>query len=240
MGQAASTPRARRRAKTTARIVETGLRLVTEGGFEALTMQRLAGELDYAAGALYRYFPSKDALLLAVQLRVSELLATDLAERAAAVDALDLSADRRALVQLLVAARVYATLPERRPAHAALLARWLGSPDLLVDTEEARPRVPRLLALFSAVPSAFAAASAAGALAEGDPMRRAIALWAALQGAAQLRKLDRFEVDAVRAGPLVDELLRALLIGWGAAPEAYEDALSRARAIVPDGEREER
>ncbi|MCA9555215.1 MAG: helix-turn-helix transcriptional regulator, partial [Myxococcales bacterium] len=60
------TPAARREARRQA-IVDEALALVTEGGFEALTLQRLAGRLGYAVGALYRYFPSKEALLAALQ-----------------------------------------------------------------------------------------------------------------------------------------------------------------------------
>ena len=54
------TARAKRREETSAAIVEAALAIVTEEGFDALTMKRLADELGYAIGAFYRYFPSKE------------------------------------------------------------------------------------------------------------------------------------------------------------------------------------
>lgn len=229
-------PRARRRAKTIGRIVDASLRIVTEDGFDSLTMSRLADELDYAAGALYRYFSSKDALLLAVQLEVLQRLAQEMQAWGETLDVEGESDEVASLARVLVHTQAYATLPVRRPAHAALLARWLGLPELLVETDIARERVPQLVGLFSAVPAAFAAAAASGALEAGDAMRRTIALWSAVQGAAQMRKLARFGVDALEPEPLVAELTRALFRGWGADPDVYARALELAAQVVPAGD----
>lgn len=45
------------------RVLEAALQLVDEQGLDALTMRRLGAELGVEAMSLYRYFPSKDALL---------------------------------------------------------------------------------------------------------------------------------------------------------------------------------
>ena len=58
--------REKRREATIERIVDTALHLLETEGYEGLTIQRLAKELGYAVGALYRYFRSKDALLVAL------------------------------------------------------------------------------------------------------------------------------------------------------------------------------
>lgn len=231
------TARAKRREATTAAIVEAALAIVTEEGFDALTMKRLADELGYAIGAFYRYFPSKDALLLAVQRRVLELLAEDLAEARRRVDAHlsgePASAEVSALARIVALARVYETLPTRRPAHFRLLSRWLGEPEPLVRTEAAAPMLPTLLALFGGVPALLAEAEAAGALRQGDAVRRGNLLWSALQGVLQLRKLDRFGVEAFRPGPLAQELYRSLLLGWGADAAHVDDALALAARLGP-------
>ncbi|MBX3272083.1 MAG: helix-turn-helix transcriptional regulator [Sandaracinaceae bacterium] len=229
--------RAKRRAETTERIVQTALRVVTEEGFDALTMKRLADELGYAAGALYRYYPSKDELLLAVQRRVLEALAADLGEaergaRAAITRGRSVPAPVAALTPLLAAVRAFVTLPERRPAHWLLLARWMGDPEPLVATEVAAPVLASLLALFAQVPVLFEEAVAGGALAAGDGARRVLALQAALHGALALRKLDRFGLDALRQEPLIDELCRALFVGWGATDETFADAWRRAKKLA--------
>ena len=60
------TPRARRRDANHARILDAAMELVAEGRLEALSMGRLAEAAAYTPGALYRYFPGKDALLAAL------------------------------------------------------------------------------------------------------------------------------------------------------------------------------
>ena len=60
----------RRRKERSDRVLDAAMRLLVEEGAHALTIQRLAHDLDYAVGALYRYFPSKDALLADLQRKV--------------------------------------------------------------------------------------------------------------------------------------------------------------------------
>ncbi|MEQ9076936.1 MAG: helix-turn-helix domain-containing protein [Sandaracinaceae bacterium] len=237
------TARAKRREETSAAIVEAALAIVTEEGFDALTMKRLADELGYAIGAFYRYFPSKDALLLAVQRRVLELLAEELAEARRRLDAHlarePASEQVAALARIVALAQVYETLPTRRPAHFRLLSRWLGEPEPMVGTEAAAPAMPVLLALFGSVPALLVEAEAVGALRPGDVSRRGNLLWGALQGVLQLRKLDRFGVDAFRPGPLAQELYRTVLLGWGADPARVDAALALAAEVLTVQMREE-
>lgn len=49
--------------RTEAAIREAALRLIARLGYEALSMRRLAAEVGLAPGALYRYFPTKQAIL---------------------------------------------------------------------------------------------------------------------------------------------------------------------------------
>lgn len=53
-----------------ARTVATALELLDESGLDALTMRRLATALDVQAGALYRYFATKQDLLTAMAERM--------------------------------------------------------------------------------------------------------------------------------------------------------------------------
>ena len=223
--------REERRQQTTAAIVDAALAQVEGEGFEALTMQRLAHELGFAVGALYRYFPSKDALLLAVQRRVVEQLGDDVTLALSRVDAharrARLSSSSSSLLRLLAAVQTYRALPGRRPHHFAMLSRWLGDPRPLVDTAAALPHVPALLALLHPVAGLIDDAVDAGALAPGPSERRLVVLWGALQGVLQLQKLARFGVAALETDPLVDELTRALCRGWGADPPLVDDVLRR-------------
>ena len=48
------------------RVVRAALELGAEGGYDAVQMRDVATRAEVALGTIYRYFPSKDSLLLAV------------------------------------------------------------------------------------------------------------------------------------------------------------------------------
>ena len=51
------------------RVIRAALDLGAEGGYEAVQMRDVAARAEVALGTIYRYFPSKDALLLAVMVQ---------------------------------------------------------------------------------------------------------------------------------------------------------------------------
>lgn len=217
--------------------METALGIVTEEGFAALTMQRLASDLGYAVGALYRYFPSKDDLVVAVQRRVVEEVHVDVRRALELADsrlgrARSVGEREASLVRLLVALRLYESLATRRPAAFRLLTLSIADPRELVSTEAGARILPSVAALFREVSSLVERAQEVGALGPGDPDRRTVALWAALQGAMQLRKLGRFGVAGLEPGALSAEVLGGLLGGWGASEEAWRDADRRSLVVV--------
>ncbi|WP_053206186.1 TetR/AcrR family transcriptional regulator [Jiangella muralis] len=56
--------RARRQRATRGEIVEAGLRLFDERGYEAVTMEQIAADAGVSRRTLYRHFPTKDRILL--------------------------------------------------------------------------------------------------------------------------------------------------------------------------------
>src|SRR3990172_3798686 len=54
----------RRKAETRALLVEAGLRVFAERGFELATLDEVALAAGFTKGAIYRHFPSKGAFLL--------------------------------------------------------------------------------------------------------------------------------------------------------------------------------
>jgi AcrR family transcriptional regulator len=63
-------------ARTEAAIRGAALRLFARYGYEALSMRRLASEVDLGAAALYRYFPNKQAMLFSLlKTHMEEVLA---------------------------------------------------------------------------------------------------------------------------------------------------------------------
>lgn len=225
----------RRRAETTARILDAAERIASEDGVEALTMQRLGAELGYRAGALYRYFPSKDALLAALLVRIVREVgamvrdATTEAEGIAARARRPLSAHARALMPLVLTARGYLALADARPAQMALLVRALAAPRPVIDDASAAALAKEALLLLRDASSAFGAARDVGALDAGDDVQRVALLWTSLHGVVGNRKLARFEMAGLTPPALVSELVRTLLIGWGARRADVDDCFDRAQ-----------
>src|SRR5438876_8814514 len=61
---AADSKRARNQAARRQRVIEAAMALASEGGYDAVQMREVAADADVALGTLYRYFPSKDHLLI--------------------------------------------------------------------------------------------------------------------------------------------------------------------------------
>ncbi|NSL42866.1 TetR/AcrR family transcriptional regulator [Streptomyces sp. 8P21H-1] len=80
MSSSSSPPRGRRPRIDRARTLRTALDLLDRSGLDALTMRRLADAMDVQAGALYRYYATKQDLLMAM----AEHMVGGVAEAAAA------------------------------------------------------------------------------------------------------------------------------------------------------------
>ncbi|WP_236516435.1 TetR/AcrR family transcriptional regulator [Sandaracinus amylolyticus] len=227
------TARVRRREAKAERILDAAEGILEREGHEALTMQRLAAELELTVGAAYRYFASKDAIVAALQRRVFEGLAADLERAIAEYEAAHPRASRvGALSRVCVVARVYATLPERRPTHARLLSRMMGEPRNVLPEGFGEANAQVAMTLAGSGVRELASAREAGALGAGDDLERAILLWTSLTGLAQAKKLERWGVPGLDVDALTERLVVTLLVGWGAEPARAREALARAAEIV--------
>lgn len=231
-----STPRQQKREVTFDRIIQAAMQALAKGGLDSLTMQNLATELGFAVGALYRYFPGKGSLIVAVQRRIIETIHEELVAALTRADAhlarsADLDRRRAALVRLWVAARVYESMAKHRPTEFGLLSMTLGDPRQLVKDDDASQLVPSMAQLFELVGTLFSSAAESGALSPGDPAKRTLVLWTSVQGALQMRKLERFSFGALKASALLDEAVSTLLIGWGATADDTRAMQGRARSL---------
>jgi len=64
------------------RLYATAIRLIAQRGYEATTLRDIARAADVSVGLLYRYFPSKQAVIIALY----DELSADFAKRAASMD----------------------------------------------------------------------------------------------------------------------------------------------------------
>ena len=67
---------------TRARLYETAVRLIGERGYEATTLRDVAKRSGVSAGLLYRYFPSKRSVVLALYDQLSDTFARDATDMA--------------------------------------------------------------------------------------------------------------------------------------------------------------
>jgi AcrR family transcriptional regulator len=111
--------RTRLRAETVTEIKDSARRLLVAGGPTAISLRAIARDLGITAPALYRYFASLDALVLAI--------VTDLFEdlRATIADAAAEHADEEPLMRIRHMARAFRYWSLARPAEFALM---FGSP----------------------------------------------------------------------------------------------------------------
>ena len=211
-----------RRAGRREQILDAAMALLEREGFAALTVTRLAAELGQSLGALYRHFPGKAGLLVALQLRGIGGLRREV-DAALAAERKRLVSKRAparvaALALVLAALRPFVEGWRRDPTRHRLLDGLLSAPDLLLEDHELREVNAALAPLLEAVAAALEAAVSVGALEPGDGELRARVLWAALHGLDHLRKRDRGEPKRLRSPALAAATLEALLRGFGARP----------------------
>jgi AcrR family transcriptional regulator len=113
--------RARNQAVRRKRVIEAALGLAAGGGYDAVQMRDVAERADVALGTLYRYFPSKDQLLIAA---LGEW-ATELERRLKQRPAVGETPADRVIDVLHRATRVL----ERQPRVTAAMVTALSSPD---------------------------------------------------------------------------------------------------------------
>lgn len=233
MIQDAPVPRQRRRKANRERILEAAAEIVFAEGVEALSIKRVADAADYTPGALYRYFPSKDALLAAVVVRIIEELAADLAGSSAPG-----GPPLRRVVELCLAYRDFA---KRQPHAFGLLSELIAKPRVLIEVPEDASTVGAAVArALAPLGAALEEAVGQGELRPGDGQERAVLLWAGLQGTLQLRKQERVARDLIDADALTGAMLETLLIGFGAEPHRVAALLKEPPHHVPNENREER
>jgi len=232
--------RARNRLARHRAFLEAALRIATEEGLPALTMQRLAAEVDAAVGTVYTYFPSKGALVAEVQREVVDRLTASYLQLRPRIEdrVADAAPEVTALAHLVGFARFMIDSVDALPQEQRLLQQLVADADELVPTEEGARVLPAVARLLDLARQRFAVAGEVGALGPGDPMERTVVLAASLNGVLQLDKLARWDPDLLDARRLARALVDDLLAGWGARPEplaaghAVIDRLARRRPLA--------
>ncbi|WIX88215.1 TetR/AcrR family transcriptional regulator [Amycolatopsis sp. DG1A-15b] len=199
-----STRRARERAKTRERIIEAALHVLEADGIAALTIRRIATDVEYSAPVVYQHFANKDALLLELVAHGHRLMLTEVREAADEPDT-----DRRMT-------RIASEYVRFAGAHPHLY-RVMNDP--VVDGDERRrvaePAIDVLKELLTSWSTAHDVALA-------DPDQACEILWGTLHGIASLGHLGQIGND--RARHLAEQALHAILLGWRTEAPANDRA----------------
>jgi AcrR family transcriptional regulator len=191
---ASSERRARERAATRDLIVSAALRVLEEEGIAALTMRRVASDVEYTAPVVYQHFANKDALVV-------ELVAHGYRRLVAALDAVegDPDIDRR----MLQVASAYVRFAGEHPHLFEAMNGTEVSP-------QERPNVIQpALDVLSGLLTRW---SQTHDVEVRDRTEACEIIWGTLSGMAWIGRLDA--IGNARAQRLAAEALGAILRGW--------------------------
>jgi AcrR family transcriptional regulator len=197
-------------------LLDSAMEILAEGGVEALTIPRLAQRMEASVGGLYRYFPSKEAIFVALQERAIARADRRAAEATPAI---------QSLARVIAAFHALLDLATEAPTQHALVDAFLSAPSPTLSDAQARDIEAYLTPVLTRCAAQLETASASGALSVADGMVRTHLLWAALHGLSHFRKRDRIQPDTLRVSALAPALLEGLLIGWGASHTEVQSAL---------------
>lgn len=235
--------RTRKREARRDHLLDLAADLVASDGVGGVTMAALAEAADYATASLYTYFPSRSALLAALQQRALRTLGEVAELRLAAWDAaLAVDPPERAtaaLARLVAFSDLLLAAPQDHPREFLLQQQLLVSTGAQ-ETADAAQVVPVAMAVLDVPRRLLAAAVEVGALRPHEPLTnpidqpvegavaRTIAWVVALNGALLADGLTTgLPTTGVALG---EEITDALLRGWGAEPDRLRDA----RALAHD------
>lgn len=194
--------RARERAATRDLIVEAALHVLEQEGPAALTMRRVANDVQYTAPVVYQHFANKDALVVELIAHGYRQLVADLAAAGTEPDI-----DRR----LLQVAAEYVRFAGRHPhLFEAMNGTGVGAEERLRVVQPALDVIHRLLTTWSQTHGVDL----------DDRTEACEIIWGTLSGMARIGRLD--SIGDTRAQRLATAALDAVLRGWqhGSAPAA--------------------
>ena len=200
--------RAERRAERREAVLDAATEILDADGAGAVTIAAVAGRVGASVGGLYRYFPHKQAIFLALQLRSIEALDRFLVDRLARAH------DRPPLEALRIAFDTWPEFRHAAPTHHRLLDEFLSMPGRALDDASARSVHERLEIILGRIADVVRRGVAEGALAPGDAAVRTYQMWAALHGLGHFAKRDHLQPPALRVAALHEELFDTLVVAW--------------------------
>ncbi|MFE9068810.1 TetR/AcrR family transcriptional regulator [Streptomyces violaceusniger] len=191
-----STRRARERASTRERIIEAALHVLETDGAAALTIRRIATDIEYSAPVVYQHFANKDALVLELVAYGHRLILAEFQQAAE-----EPGIDRRMM-------RIASEYVRFAGEHPHLYGVMNGT---TVDADERRRVAEPAIGVLKELLTAW---SDTHDVVLADPDEACEIIWGTLYGIASLGHLGT--IGSERARRLAEQALRAILLGWRA------------------------
>jgi len=213
-----------KRAQRKRDILRVTLTLIEDRGIDTLKMTDIAQAMDWRVGALYRYYPSRDAIevdlqrVILIGLRKSGLTLVKNTRRL-----------KHALSPLIETAGLclhYAAFSSAYPWPMAVLGASLALPRFVFQDDDAKAVAHDVSLGLIDLSRALESTAAAGLIEHGSAPTRALSLWSALHGVSLTGKLNRFAPSHPSAIDLSASLLTAIMVGWGAKASHVKTAVN--------------
>jgi AcrR family transcriptional regulator len=220
-------------------ILSAALDIVTTDGYDALTMQRIADDLECGVATIYRLFPSKDALIGELQLDALALLGESWAAGREHLDgamaATETPERDQALARALAAGWFWVVAEARFPHEVELSRRIVVDKATVVPEEQSARILAACLELFDRGRACLEAAADAGALEPGNSGERAVVFISTIFGIAVTANGSRWDLQVIDRDHVAREAVCSLLAGWGAGRDAVRAAAAVLEAELAAG-----
>lgn len=223
--------RARKREARRKEMLTVAMDIVERDGLEGLTIARLADALDAAVGALYRYFPGKDALLFSMQQLALDEFYEVLQDLLARTETLSNKEPGEAgerllpLLKLLSLMQAYLVDAWEASARHRLIFEFMSSYDPSLSDEDAQKGEGAVLRILELVHSALSDVFD-GSKTDEELWQATLIVWATVHGLDHFRKRDRLVPDHLHVNQLLPVAQRNMFIGWGLDDALINESLS--------------
>ena len=181
------------------RIMRAAMRLFVKGGVSAVTMRAIAARIEYSPAAIYRYFPSKNEILLglcregftiAARSSPADTFPSKTRRREGftmLLDTLRTATGKDPFQRLLQQGRLYLDFAMDHPDHYELL---FSTPEVIKAPFSGKDSVA--MQAFGHFRDTVELCAKEGIFGSGDPEALAVSLWSSLHGLASLIVNDQF------------------------------------------------
>jgi AcrR family transcriptional regulator len=218
----------RRRRRRSREFVDAAQHIIALEGFEGLTMSRLARELDTVDSAVYRYFPSKGALIAEIQKesieRLEASLTTITATGEEAFTTRGLDERTAALARLVLFGRWLCAASDTYPDEMRLLQLIMSQKETALDPEGGFRIFPIAMQLVAHAITALETAQNSGAIGPGNSLDRAIIWSSSISGVLQTDDLEKYAPELFGSARLARQTNLVLLAGFGADEQSLDSA----------------